>query len=174
MSCTTMNSNFILWVRMNPISKYWKRGKRTYTSLISYLTFLAPPQHFSGWPLILCMCDADWHCAHCCWVEMTLDLDIQHPIWLYQLDDSQSFSNLGNPKQNWWCHTPQTCLPCPHLLSGNSVIVFCHLLRPETCSLSLIPLSSHLPHPTYQWVFLIPTPATAGIYVSPSNTAAPH
>ena len=82
-----------------------------------------------------------------------------------------SFLNLGSPPKTLRFHTPQTCLPYPLLFSVNGII-FCQLLKPETCLSSLIPLSPHLPHPTHKQVFLIPTPDTAGIYIIPS--APPH
>ena len=156
---------------MNPMSKYWKGRKRALTSLLCCWTFPVPPHHFQGGSLL---------CAHVMLtlasttitaadlVEMIPNSDILHPTWLYQLDDSPSFSNLGSPQKTLWFHTPQTCLPFPLLFSVNGII-FCQLLKPETCSSSLIPLSPHLPHPTHKQVFLIPTPDTAGIYIIPST-----
>ena len=158
---------------MNPMSKYWKGRKRALTSLLCCWTFPVPPHRFQGGSL-LCSCDADsgQHHDHCCWFsgdDSKLGYSTSHltlPVrWLTKLLElRQSPKDLG-------FHTPQTCLPCLLLFSVNGII-FCQLLKPETCSSSLIPLSPHLPHPTHKQVFLIPTPDTAGIYIIPSTP--PH
>lgn len=130
-----------------------------------------PPHHFQGVSLL---------CAHVMMtlvsatitaadlVEMIPNSDILHPTWLYQLDDSTSFSDLGSPQKTLWFHTPHTFLPYLLLFSVNGII-FCQLLKSETCLSSLICLSPHLPHPTHKQVFLIPTPDTAGICIIPST-----
>lgn len=92
------------------------------------LDFAMPPHHFQGVNL-LC---ADVMLAlvqrhdYCCWFSGDdSKLGYSTSPWLYQLDDSTSFSNLGSPQKTLWFHTPHTPFALPasvfskwhHLLS---------------------------------------------------------